>query len=82
MGACFAPNYSNLFMGLWEETFVYSSLNQFVNKIVRWGRYIDDILLIWSGSQQELLQFHAYLNNPNSKLSLDFFINKHPFPRS
>ncbi len=75
MGACFAPNHSNLFMGLWEETFVYSNLNVYVEKIMRWGRYIDDILLLWSGSGTELLQFHAYLNssNNNLKLSLDFF---------
>ncbi len=32
MGACFAPNYSNLFMGAWEETFVYSDLNIFWTK--------------------------------------------------
>lgn len=46
MGACFAANYLNMFMGLWEETFVYTSLNQFVSKIVCWGRQVDDILLI------------------------------------
>lgn len=74
MGACFAPNYSNLFMGVWEETFVYSDLNVFLDKIIWWGRYIDDIILLWSGSKTELLSFHSYLNNTNRnlKLSLDF----------
>lgn len=74
MGACFAPNYSNQFMGLWEERFVYSSLNAYLDKIVWWGTYIDNILLIWSGSETELFQFHAYLNSSNSnlKLSLDY----------
>ncbi len=74
MGACFAPNYSNLFMGAWEETFVYSDLNIFLDKIIWWGRYIDDIILLWSGSETELLLFHSYLNNTNRnlKLSLDF----------
>lgn len=74
MGACFAPNYSNLFMGLWEETFVYSNLNTFAEKIKYYGRYIDDILLIWSGSESELSLFHSYLNNtnPNLKLNLEF----------
>lgn len=57
-------------MGLCEETFVYSSLNQCVNKIVLWVGYINDIPLIWSGSQQELLQFRAYLNNTNLEFSL------------
>ena len=63
-------------MGLWEETFVYSSLNQFIEKIVWWGRYIDDILCIFSGTEQELLQFHTYLNNTNHnlKLCLEFYL--------
>lgn len=33
MDACFAPNYSNLFMGLWEETFVYSNKNLYLDKM-------------------------------------------------
>lgn len=74
MGACFALNYSNLFMGAWEETFVYCNLNIFLDKIIWWGRFIDDIILLWSGSETELLSFHSYLNNTNRnvKLSLDF----------
>ena len=32
MGACFAPNYANLFMGFGEEKFVYSSLNVYRDK--------------------------------------------------
>lgn len=32
MGACFAPNYSNLFMGAWDETFVYSNLKFYLGK--------------------------------------------------
>lgn len=78
MIACFAPNYSNLFMGAWEETFVYSDLNIYLDKIIWWGRYIDDIILLWSGSETELLQFHSYLNNTNRnlKLSLDFSLSE------
>lgn len=36
--------------------------------------YIDDIILRRSGSREELLQFHSYLNNINKnlKLSLEF----------
>ena len=47
MGARFAPNYSNVFMGAWEGTFVYSDLNIYLNNIIWWGRYIDDIILLW-----------------------------------
>lgn len=75
MGACFAPNYANLFLGFWEEQYIYNqSKNLFCDKMVFWGRFIDDILLIWSGTESELLQFHEYLNltNPNIKLSIEY----------
>lgn len=75
MGACFAPNYANLFLGYWEEQYIYNqSRNSFCDKIIFWGRFIDDILLIWSGTELELLQFHEYMNstNPNIKLSIEY----------
>lgn len=72
MGACFAPNYANLFLGLWESEYVYN--NPLRDKILWWGRYIDDILLFWTGTLEELKQFHEHLNdnNINVKLSLQF----------
>ena len=74
MGACFSPSYAGLFMGKWEEDFVFHPHNVFKDKILWWARYIDDILLWWNGSEDELLSFHSYLNNANSnvKLSLEF----------
>lgn len=74
MGAAYAPNYAGLFLGLWEERFVYSTTNPFRQFIKFYGRYIDDLFFIFSGSQQQLLDFHAYLNNANNniKLSLEY----------
>ncbi|KAJ0060014.1 hypothetical protein NL108_018667 [Boleophthalmus pectinirostris] len=78
MGACFAPNYANLYLSFWEENYVFSNLNNLRDKILWWGRYIDDVILLWSGSEQELLQFHSYLNNTNVniKLSLDYSLSE------
>lgn len=63
-----------LLIGLWEDIFVCSSLNFYLYKIIWWGRYIDHILLLWSGSEAQPLQFNSYLNNTNNnlKLSLHF----------
>lgn len=71
MGACFAPNYANLFLGLWEKECVYN--NVYSDKIKYYGRYIDDICLIWTGSEDELSMFHDLLNNNdrNVKLSME-----------
>ena len=75
MGACYSPSYAGLYMGKWERDFIFdSSKNTFYDKIIYWGRYIDDVFLLWAGSEDELQSFHQYLNetNKNIKLSLDF----------
>ena len=66
--------YANLYLGQWEENFILCSTNPFFEKIKWYGRYIDDILLLFSGSEEELLQFHKYANslNPNLKLSIEY----------
>lgn len=69
MGAAFAPNYANLFMGHWEEKYIYNPSNPFLSKIILWRRYIDDILLIWNGTAEELERFVIYANSVDSHLS-------------
>ena len=74
IGACFAPNYANLFLGLWEEKFILCSANPFYEKIKWYGIYIDDILMLFSGSEYEWVQFQKYVNylNMNLRLSIEY----------
>ena len=74
MGAAYAPNYAGLFLGYWEERYVNNNVNPFRQYIKFYGRYIDDLLFIFTGSEQQLLDFHKYLNstNPNIKLTLEY----------
>lgn len=54
MGAAFAPNYANLFMGYWEQKCIDNpATNTFHSKISLYRRYIDDIFMIWNGSEDE-----------------------------
>lgn len=79
MGASFAPEYACLFLGLWEQEFVYDpQKNLFTARIKWWARYIDDIFLPWTGNQIDLLLFHKCLNstNENIKLPIEFSDNK------
>lgn len=70
MGAAFAPNYANLFMGHWEEKFINNpTVNPFFTKIALYCRYIDDILLIWNGSDEEFVSFVHYVNNTENNLT-------------
>ena len=59
MGTKLAPSFANLFMGYFEDKFVYSySLQPLL-----WKRFIDDIFFIWTYGENELLDFVKYLNN-------------------
>ena len=53
MGTKMAPTYANLFMGKLEE-----KLNELGKpNIILWKRFIDDIFIIWSGSESELTTY-------------------------
>ena len=58
MGTRVAPCYANTFMGWFEDTHVYSYHT--LPKL--WKRYIDDIFVIWTHSNQTLEEFIQYLN--------------------
>ncbi|XP_077135024.1 uncharacterized protein LOC143788937 isoform X2 [Ranitomeya variabilis] len=69
MGARCAPSYANLFMGWWEETQVHP-LQDFKTNFFCWFRYIDDLLVLWTGSETECRNFIATLNSNELNISL------------
>lgn len=77
MGTRFAPSYTNLFMGHWEEQNILPQLGE--NRIL-WRRYIDDIVLVWQGSKIELLKFIGELNKNDR--NLEFISTYSPLLRS
>ncbi|OCT74617.1 hypothetical protein XELAEV_18033603mg [Xenopus laevis] len=59
MGTRFAPQYANLFMAKLEEDFL-STCN---TKPLTYLRYIDDIFIIWTDSEQELIHYsHTHIH--------------------
>ena len=74
MGSCFSPNYACLYLGYWEKIFVLTTINPWYQYITFYGRYIDDLLVIFNGSETQLLEFHKYLNsiNNNIKLTIEY----------
>lgn len=58
MGTKMAPAYANLFMGKLEER-----LRQIGNKhILLWRRFIDDIFIVWTGTETEFLNYIQAIN--------------------
>ena len=69
MGTKFAPPYANLFMANLEETL----LAEATVKPLIWWRYLDDIFAIWTGTEEELDNFHNFMNNyhPTIKFTME-----------
>ena len=67
MGSSKAPNYANLYLGMFEKQVVLDpDLNPFLSNMLLILIYLDDIFVIYPGTQ--LLEFHAYLNAMNEHL--------------
>ncbi|XP_056416701.1 uncharacterized protein LOC130369083 [Hyla sarda] len=72
MGAACAPSYANLFLGLWERTIFMTEPAPHIEKVLQWGRYIDDILFVWQGTAEELSTFMTYLNTNELNIKLTY----------
>ena len=78
MGSSFSLSFSILTVARWEDEFIYSSKNPFSTKVGLWGRYIDDIICVWTGDQDELEQFILYMNSTTDylKFTAEYDVHK------
>lgn len=74
MGQRFAPSVANLYLAIWEERLLSSTI--FAPLI--WFRYIDDIFGIWNHSLADFHHFFHIANNidPNIKLTFEYSFDK------
>lgn len=73
MGAKFAPSLANLFMTKWEEDIVYAMGNP---QLLLWAQYIDNILLLWGGTPEDLTNFFSVLNTNDRGIVLTYESSK------
>ena len=76
MGTRAAPNFANVFMGYFENRFVYHS-RWFKRFIKSWWRYINDIFMLWKGPRKPLEDFLNYLNEVHPSIKFEWKISKH-----
>ena len=57
-----SPTFVDIFMAALEKKFMASLATRLREKIKFYKRYLDDILLIWDGSQTEFEEFFKLLN--------------------
>ena len=68
MGTICAPSYANIFLGSFESKYIYPSIR---GKCNLYTRFIDDIFLIWKGTEKELLETVAKLNETHHSIKFE-----------
>ncbi|XP_078543346.1 uncharacterized protein LOC144828767 [Lissotriton helveticus] len=64
MGSRFAPAYAGLFMGWFEREHAWGRhAAKWIDYVIFWGRYIDDVIMIWDGPAPELMSYFDFLND-------------------
>lgn len=65
MGGKCSPSLANIYMSSWEQDYIFSDVNPCASHIRWYGRYIDDLLLMWEGSRDDAEKFVDFINeNP------------------
>ena len=73
MGTICAPPYANIFTAYFEEKFIYPLIR---NATTLYLSYIDDIILIWTKSENELLTFFEKLNQQHPSIKFEIKYSK------
>ena len=69
MGTKCAPTYASLFMGRFEEMHILPRIR---DKVLLYVRYIDDLLMIWKDSEEELVKFLEELNRIHPTIKFEY----------
>ena len=73
MGTKCAPSYASLFMGMFEDKYIYPKIS---NNTRIFMRFIDDIFFVWKGSERELQSFLKEINNAHPYIKFDYTFSK------
>ena len=68
MGSICSPSYANIFMGYFEREYLYPLIR---GKCMFYTRYIDDIFLIWKGTEAQLTEFLKMINSLHPTIKFD-----------
>ena len=73
MGTICAPFYANIFMASFESKFIFPTKKEKVRKFLG---FIDDLFMIWTDTEEELLKFINELNQKHKTIKFDFKYSK------
>ena len=69
MGTICTSTYANILIWSFESKYVYQYIYE---KVIKFSQFIDDLLMIWTGKEEELLKFINELNQKHKTIKFDF----------
>lgn len=75
MGSPLSPLLAEIFMAKFEEK-LFMSNNPFLNKIVYWYRYVDDVLCLFNGTTRQLHNFFKFINSIHKRIQFTMEIGE------
>lgn len=78
MGSPLSGILANIFLNNIEKNNILNANNKYKNNIIYWHRYVDDILVLFDGTERQLTQLHNYINtiHHNIKFTMEKESNK------
>ena len=73
MGTICVLTYANIFMASFQSKYIYPYIKE---KVITFLRLIDDLFMIWSGTEEELLKFINKLNQKHKTIKFDIKYSK------
>ena len=71
MGTRVSPTYACLFMGLLEKKMLENCPIHLKDFGYKWKRFIDECFILWTGTFEKFMEFHAYLNGVHPTIKFD-----------
>ena len=71
MGSRVSPSWANLFYGVLEKKILQNCPQHLKQHIFLWKRFIDDMLVIFTGSWEQFEEFFEYLNSTHPTIKYD-----------
>jgi hypothetical protein len=76
MGSPISGTLANLYMNHLETTKIMNAENPFFDKIIYWHRYVDDIICLFEGEENQCNELLQYLNSISQKIKFTIEIQK------
>ena len=73
MGTIYGSAYANIFMASLESKFIYPYIKE---KVITFLWFTDDLLMIWTDTEEELLKFINELNQKHKTIKFGFKYSK------